>query len=123
MVDNPVYILVVDDEDSIRDLIDMALSEEGYAVLGAAHGAAALDLLSRRSPALILLDMRMPVMDGWSFATAYRRLPGPHAPIVVLTAARDAAERAGQIGADGYLAKPFTLQALYQCVQQHLAPS
>jgi two-component system, chemotaxis family, chemotaxis protein CheY len=114
-------ILVVDDDASIRDLIDFALTDAGYEVLAAPHGAAALQLLARMAPDVILLDMRMPVMDGWQFAQAYRQIPGSHAPIVVLTAAVDAASRAAEIKADGYLAKPFQLAALYQCLQQYTA--
>ena len=56
--------------------------------------------------------MRMPGVDGWRFAEAYRARPGPYAPILVLTAARDAAEYAAEIGADAYLAKPFELAEL-----------
>jgi CheY-like chemotaxis protein len=73
---------------------------------------------------LILLDMRMPVMDGWTFASAYRAAMGPHVPIVVLSAARDAAERAAQIHAEGFLGKPFDLDDLLSMVAQytHRAP-
>jgi CheY-like chemotaxis protein len=116
----PKRILVVDDDDSIRDFIDMALSDERSEVLQAPHGAVALEMAARTPPDLILLDMRMPIMDGWEFARQYRQLPGPHAPLVVLTAARDAAERAAQIKADGYLAKPFDLTDLWHTVNEHL---
>jgi CheY-like chemotaxis protein len=114
-------ILVVDDDPSIRDLIDMALTDTGSDVLLASNGAAALALVEQSPPDLILLDMRMPIMDGWEFTRRYRGLPGPKAPVVVLTAARDAAERARQVAADGYLAKPFDLVALWQCVSDFLA--
>ena len=58
-------ILVVDDDASIRELIGMALVDEGYEVQAAPHGAAALEVISHSRPSVILLDMRMPVMDGW----------------------------------------------------------
>ena len=109
-------VLVVDDEVSIREFVELFLTGEGYQVTTAGHGADALEAAERWQPAVILLDMRMPVMDGWEFARAYRGRPGPHAPIVVVTAARDAAESAGQIQADGYLAKPFDLEALLALV-------
>ncbi len=105
-------ILVVDDDESIRQFIELALSDEGYDVACAAEGSSALEMLARWPPSLILLDMRMPGMDGWRFAQSYRKTPGPHAPIVVLTAARDAAAYASEIEADGYLAKPFDLSEL-----------
>jgi two-component system, chemotaxis family, chemotaxis protein CheY len=109
-------VLVIDDDESIRDFLTTALTDEGYAVLTAANGQAALDLLADVSPGLILLDMRMPVMDGWEFARLYRQRPGPHAPLVVMTAARDAIDRASQIEADGLLAKPFDLDDLLAVV-------
>ena len=112
-------VLVVDDDASIREFLDLALQDEGYEVVHAVHGAAALELVEQRQPDVILLDMRMPVMDGWAFARAYRQKPGPHAPIIVLTAARDAAESAAQIQADDFLAKPFDLGELLERVGHH----
>lgn len=111
MKSNP-YILVVDDDETIREFLSLALMDEGYRVNTAWHGAAALKVVAQESPDLILLDMRMPVMDGWEFARNYRQQPGPHAPIVVLTAATDAAAFASQVNAAGHLAKPFDLNEL-----------
>ena len=64
-------ILIVDDDQEIREMLEITLIEEGYEVLSASDGEAALALLERNRPNLILLDMRMPVMDGWGFARAY----------------------------------------------------
>jgi CheY-like chemotaxis protein len=112
-------VLLVDDDESIRDFVRIALSDVGYEVATAEDGRAALDLLSSSfHPSLILLDMRMPRMDGWQFSRAYRETPEPHAPIVVVTAARDAAESAAQIQADAHLAKPFHLADLIQIVRR-----
>lgn len=113
-------VLVVEDDEGIREFVETALSDEGYEVMTAPHGAAALGLLEQRPPAIILLDMRMPVMDGWQFAQAYRAQPGPHAPIIVVTAAREATERAAQIGAEGVLPKPFHLAELLEVVEAHV---
>lgn len=112
-------ILVVDDDEAIQELIATTLIDEGYQATTAPHGAAALKLIDE-PPDLILLDMRMPVMDGWQFAQAYRAGPGPHAPIIVLTAARDAAGVAAQIGAVAYLPKPFLLDDLLDLVNRTL---
>src|ERR1700745_1411840 len=106
-MDAPRQVLGVDDAKPIRDLLVLALGETGYEVVTAEDGAAALERLAVCRPALILLDMRMPVMDGWAFARAYAQRPGPHAPVIVMSAARDAASQAAEIQADGYLAKPF----------------
>jgi CheY-like chemotaxis protein len=105
-------ILVVDDDEGILGFVTEALAEEGYEVLAARDGAEALEQASREPPDLILLDMRMPVMDGWQFTAAYRSRPGPHAPIIVMTAARDAPGIANEIHAQGCLPKPFTLTDL-----------
>lgn len=111
-------ILVVDDDESIREFIEMALSDGGHEVRTAADGRAALDLIEGWKPTLILLDMRMPGMDGWKFSRAYREGPGPHVPIIVLTAARDAGRSASEIAADAFLAKPFDLADLLSLVER-----
>jgi two-component system chemotaxis response regulator CheY len=116
----------VDDEPAIRRLIVAALVEEGYGVAQAADGAAALTLVRAAPPCLILLDMRMPVMDGWEFARRYRALPpappGPRAPLVCVTAALDAAAWSAQIGAAGVVSKPFDLDELIAAVNRYALP-
>ena len=113
-------ILLVDDDESIRQFVEMALTDEGYEVVTAANGQAALDVLGRWTPSLILLDMRMPIMDGWSFSSVWRQAPQKRkVPVVVITAARDAAESAAEIGADAVLSKPFDLGELLALVRQH----
>jgi CheY-like chemotaxis protein len=86
----------------------------------APDGATALHLLAAQPPDVILLDMKMPETDGWAFAAQYAQQESDHAPIIVLTAARDAAQRAREIGAAGYLAKPFDLEALLDVVATHI---
>jgi two-component system, chemotaxis family, chemotaxis protein CheY len=116
-------ILVVDDDDVILGFIEMALKDEGYEVLQAPNGAAALELTRSHQPGLILLDMKMPVMDGWAFAKAYFEEPRARAPIVVMTAAADAARRAEDIGAEAYLPKPFDLDDLLILVGRMTRPA
>jgi two-component system, chemotaxis family, chemotaxis protein CheY len=113
-------VLVIDDDASIRDFLEAALSDAGYRVRTAENGAVAMDAVGGFGPDLILLDMRMPIMDGWAFTHVYRDRPPPHAPIVVMTAALDAAQRAAEVAADGYLAKPFSLEELTDVVQYHV---
>jgi CheY-like chemotaxis protein len=116
-------ILVVDDDTVICGLIADVLGAEGYEVATACDGAAALRILEemqgrrRPPPDLILLDMRMPVMDGRAFLAAYRRSPPPHARVVLSTAAADAAASAAEVAADGVLAKPFDLDQLIAVVE------
>lgn len=122
MADMATQVLVIDDEPDIRELLHVALSDEGYDVVVAANGAAALRALERARPDLILLDMRMPVMDGWEFAKRYRAHPDPHAPIVVMTAAYDAMLRCLEIDGDGCLAKPFGLDEMLAVVERYRRP-
>ena len=106
------YLLVVEDDQEIRDFVALVLEAEGYTVRTASNGLEALEVVHDNPPRLILLDMRMPVMDGWHFVQAYRQQPGPHAPILVVTAALDPQHTAREVQADGYLAKPFNLDDL-----------
>ncbi len=108
-------ILVIDDDPSILSTITDILEFEGYPVTTAKNGADGLGALDRQQPALVLLDMRMPVLDGWQFARVVRER-GIEIPIVVMTAAQDARRWAQEIGAAGYLAKPFELADLIDVV-------
>lgn len=118
-ITNQRPILVVEDDEAILRSVEEILADEGYVVAVASHGREALELIERTPPCLILLDMKMPVMDGWAFAAAYHESHGPHAPILVLTAARDSAARAAEIAAAGYIAKPFDLEKLLDLVRRH----
>lgn len=113
-------ILVVDDDDTIAMTLESFLVEEGYKVMVAHNGKEALERAEESSPAVILLDMKMPVMDGWAFASAYRQQGGPHAPIIVMTAAHDSRQRASEIVADGFIPKPFDLDDLLALIRRYL---
>ena len=109
-------VLVVDDDPSLRDLVEMILGEEGYEVVAAADGQEALAQVERSLPGVILLDMKMPVMDGYEFARRFRARFGDAVPIVALTAAENPALCAEEIGARAWLAKPFEIQDLIDVV-------
>ena len=108
-------ILVVDDDEAIRRIVLDVLEWEGYRVEVAGDGLEALDLIDRSPPSLILLDMRMPVLDGWEFVQELTKR-GVRVPIIVMTAAVNAQQWATEIGADAYLAKPFDLVDLIDLV-------
>lgn len=110
-------VLVVDDDTSILDTVSSILSGEGYDVVSASTGQEALAAVARKQPLLILLDMRMPIMDGWAVARALRE-QGISVPIVVMTAAESAKRWADEVGAEGYLAKPFGLDELLTTVER-----
>lgn len=111
----PGEVLIVDDDPMIRETIRDILELEGYDVRTAANGQEGLDQLERDCPDLVLLDMRMPVLDGWGFAREVRAR-GLDVPILVMTAAQNAQRWAAEIGADGYVAKPFDLFELLDAV-------
>ena len=111
-----VRVLVVDDEPDIRATVTAMLEIEGYAVEEAMNGAAALEVIEADPPDIILLDMRMPILDGWGFAEQMR-LRGHAIPIVVMTAARDAARWATEIAATAFIAKPFGYDDLIEAVE------
>jgi len=113
-------ILIVDDDESIRLIVRLCLAEEGYCVEEAANGEVAFEVLERFDPELILLDLRMPVMDGWEFARRYHLSPGPHAPIVAFVAALNAAQECAEITTTGILSKPFDLEELLSAVRAQL---
>lgn len=112
-------ILVVDDDPEIRRFIAAALSDSGYAVQLAANGGEALSAVAEHRPALILLDVRMPGVDGWQVLDALRSAAGEQTPVVVMTASFSGQDQALRSGAQGYLAKPFELADLLECVDLH----
>lgn len=118
---NNETVLVVDDDTSILDTVSAILTGEGYDVVSATSGEEALDAVTRKRPSVILLDMRMPVMDGWAVARALRS-QGISVPIVVMTAAESAKRWADEVGAEGFLAKPFGLDELLTIVQRFRGP-
>jgi CheY-like chemotaxis protein len=110
-------ILVIDDDPSILSTVSDILEFEGFPVATASNGAEGLRCVEQARPALVLLDMRMPVVDGWEFARLLRQR-GITLPIIVMTAAQDARRWAQEIGANGYLAKPFDLTDLVDTVKR-----
>jgi two-component system, chemotaxis family, chemotaxis protein CheY len=115
-------ILIVDDDAATREFIRQALDDEGYAVLVAADGQQALEIVNGSEPGLILLDAVMPRIDGMTFAHLYRARLGPHAPIVALTASLDPVRAANNMLAAATLAKPFDLDELLGLVARLLNP-
>jgi two-component system chemotaxis response regulator CheY len=113
-------ILVVDDEPAVRILVGKILTSRGYLVSPATNGADALAVFKRTRPSLVMLDMRMPIMDGWGFVRALQE-QDIWLPVLVMTSAEDGQNWANEIGAAGYLSKPFDYLDLVAKVQ-HLVP-
>jgi two-component system, chemotaxis family, chemotaxis protein CheY len=114
-------ILVVDDDPTILVTVCEALDLEGFPFVTATNGAEALESVDRNDPSLVLLDMRMPVLDGWGFMGAVRER-GLNLSVVVMTAAADARRWAREIGAQGVLPKPFELDELLSAVERLRQP-
>lgn len=117
---NSKTILVVDDDQDLLELLAFVLSSEGYDVRTASDGLEALNVVEDKMPNLILLDMRMPVMDGWEFASEFHTRFDDGVPIVVVTAAENAEKRAEEIGASGWISKPFDVGSLIVLVREQL---
>jgi len=122
-------ILVVQDDALSAGLIREVLESEGHEVVLASDGAAALARLERDggsaggcSPDLILLDLLMPIMDGWSFARANSQLPGVRAPIVLVSAVPDLAAHAEELSARAFVPKPFDIDSFCAVVARLLTP-
>jgi CheY-like chemotaxis protein len=111
-------VLVVDDDPDILQTLGLCLTTEGYRVLMAANGKEALDLLQRERPSVILLDLMMPVMDGWQFVAELEQRGQRDVPLLILSADRSVQGHAQQLRASGHLAKPFDLDELLGKVQQ-----
>jgi DNA-binding response OmpR family regulator len=108
----PPLILAVDDEPNILKLVKINLLAEGYDVITASGGLEALALLRERHPALILLDISMPGLDGFQTVELIRKESG--VPVIMLTARDDiqSLDQAMSIGADDFLTKPFSIREL-----------
>ena len=121
--DENARVLVVDDDELIRDTLATALSDEGYAVRVAGDGRAALDTLGEWLPDLIVLDLMMPVMDGQAFRAAQRSEEiTADIPVIVLSAAHNVLARAADLGAAAVFPKPFDLGTLLDAVETALRP-
>jgi len=107
-------VLVVDDDPDIRELLFTALEDEGFEVVPAGNGREALAIIRTFRPDVIVLDLMMPVMDGWQFASELRiRDEGDEdIPIVLLSAARDLRAHAEALSAAEIIEKPFDLADL-----------
>ena len=109
-------VLVVDDQEAIRDTLQTALDDEGFTVECAANGREALDILERWNPCVILLDLMMPVMDGWAFRAEQQR-SGNDVPIVLLSAAGELSRHQEDLGAAAVIAKPFDIDHVISAIE------
>lgn len=114
-------VLIADDDPDILDLIGALLAEEGFQTLAFTDGLAALHAIRTERPALAIIDLAMPVMDGWELIQRLRDEPGERLPIIAMSASMYAPPE-DQLQVDAYLSKPFDLEELVEHVR-HLACS
>jgi two-component system chemotaxis response regulator CheY len=110
-----VKVLVIDDEPDIRSLVSMILESAGHMVVEARDGAEGLSKLQSEEPDVVLLDLRMPVIDGWEFMRRAREgdlLKGTRIIGVSAHASPDSVQEAAKAGCHGYVSKPFTMDDL-----------
>jgi CheY-like chemotaxis protein len=113
-------ILVVEDDVLCRDILQQVLTLHNYAVKLARNGQEALDVLKTFTPDLILLDMKMPVMNGWEFSRQLIREKDHTIPFIVVSAAEDIEARAEETGANDWLPKPIDFGCLFEKLRKFL---
>jgi len=116
-------VLVVDDHTDMRQLTADVLAGNGYDVIEALDGRDGIASLCQNVPDLVILDLNMPVMDGWQFCAEQQRLPDGHLatiPVLLVTGADDAPDHAVTLKAVGLVKKPFDPDQLLEAVQQAL---
>jgi CheY-like chemotaxis protein len=116
-----VPILVVEDDPDLRYIMCAVLGDAGYQVEAAGDGRTALEVAIRHAPALVVLDWHLPELPGEAVAAGLRALYGDGLPILLVSAAHGLGRIARRTGAFGHLAKPFSLAALLDCVEEGLA--
>lgn len=117
---NESDVLVVEDEPDMADAMRRLLEYAGFTARVAPNGKKALEAVAERMPAVVLLDILMPVMDGWECARRLRATYGTQLPIVVVTAAEHVEARCVEVGADHLLPKPFDVRELLRLVSQYI---
>jgi CheY-like chemotaxis protein len=115
-------VLVVEDNNSLRKLITIVLKMEGYKVMTAANGVEALDAVSNVQFSLILLDIEMPIMNGFEFLKAYDLQPMEHAPVIILSGATDTMSENVPPFVIDRVSKPFDVNHLLLLISKHTQP-
>jgi DNA-binding response OmpR family regulator len=124
MADGSPRVLLVDDDLQIREFLQDALADEGFEVRAAPTGRAALEALAEWRPGLILLDLRMPDMNGWEFRAQQRAQPDVAGiPVIVTTAGTSSQEDLASLAPDAVVPKPFDLDELMATVRRCLGES
>jgi CheY-like chemotaxis protein len=120
-METPRPILVIEDHEDTRYMVQTALEVNGFATVGAADGRRGLEALHQHHPCVILLDLSMPVMDGWEFRREQQRLSDKElasVPVIVLSALSDCRKHARDLGAADVIPKPVDIDRMVRVVQE-----
>lgn len=112
-------VLIVDDNSDLVDVVSVVLENDGYTCRRAENGQQALEMIAATRPALVLLDLDMPVMNGGECGRRLRAMYGPALPIVIMSASRHGHDTGDQVGAEAVLCKPFDLGLLRKTVARY----
>ena len=116
-------VLVVEDDETLREVIQWALQDAGLGVEVVADGREALNWIASRRPSLMVLDVGLPLVSGEGVAAGMRSIHGDDVPILLITADGRAAEKARRVGAFSYLSKPFDLDHLVSVIERKMKGS
>src|SRR5580765_1413297 len=111
-------ILVVEDDRDLARIMNMVLEDAGYEVVLASNGEAGVEQARRQRPALVILDWRLPGLNGTEVAARLHEQYGTAIPILLFTAEQHVAKKAAEIGADAWIAKPFSIDPLLGAVER-----
>lgn len=115
-------ILIVDDEEPVRDFLAQMLADSGHRTLQAVHGAEALELVAKERPDLVVSDIMMPVLNGAELCKRLKARAGtPPIPVILMSSAGPRA--ADGTGADAFIAKPFDLADMEALVERWSSPT
>ena len=120
---NQITVLYVEDNPDNRLLVRRILMAHGYRLLEAEHASKAIEILQKETPDLILMDINMPEMDGYTLTAKLRRIPSlTHIPVIALTAnvMKGDRERTLEAGCDGYIQKPVDIDSFPEQIAKYL---
>jgi two-component system response regulator MprA len=115
-VNEPHRVMIIDDDRGVREILTLAFEGEGYEVRSAADGAEGLEMLARHAADVVIVDMRMPEVDGRQFCERYARMPTGGGPVILMTAMSGRAGTADMPGVVETIAKPFDLDEVLDVV-------
>ena len=120
-MNEPRRVMVIDDDHAVREILTLALQAEGYDVASAADGAEGLSMLARDGADVVIVDMRMPDVDGARFCRLYARQVGGGGPVILMTAMAGRPTSSGLPGVIAVMTKPFDLNEVLDMVARAVA--